>query len=181
MYEIGRGTRAHEKRRGIERDEGVREDAPLSAPSTYKKPGEGREKKGKKVEGWEKGEGVERKRAELWTRKSEFGRISRVLQSAQAPGPDSGLARITRAGGVRGREVAGISGEKISKPLKRLTTKLSFSSRSHLFLDFCFLYFVIVFPRLLSRAASLSCITPTSAALKKQAPKLENYEASGTI
>lgn len=146
MYEIGRGTRAHEKRRGIERDEGVREDAPLSSPSTYKKPGEGREKKGKKVEGWEKGEGVERKRAELWTRKSEFGRISRVLQSAQAPGPDSGLARITRAGGVRGREVAGISGEKISKPLKRLTTKLSFSSRSHLFLDFCFLYFVIVLP-----------------------------------
>lgn len=118
MYEIGRGTRAHEKRRGIERDEGVREDAPLSSPSTYKKPGEGREKKGKKVEGWEKGEGVERKRAELWTRKSEFGRISRVLQSAQAPGPDSGLARITRAGGVRGREVAGISGGKNFKAVE---------------------------------------------------------------
>lgn len=97
-----RHARARKAQRNRERDEGVREDAPLSSPSTYKKPGEGREKKGKKVEGWEKGEGVERKRAELWTRKSEFGRISRVLQSAQAPGPDSGLARITRAGGGTG-------------------------------------------------------------------------------
>jgi len=45
---------------------------PLSFLSTYKKPGEeGGEKKEKRSRAG-KGEGVERKRAELWMKKSEF-------------------------------------------------------------------------------------------------------------